>query len=78
MSDKQDIRKNKKSKPATKDDNINIVAIDINQIVKKGEKPRLKVTNSTIVHGISSMDLDEGVTIKAIQGGNPNKNREER
>ena len=77
------IDKKKTSKPAGKNDKIEINAISLVQLVEKemenvkNEGIKTVVTNSAKINGILSTDLDLGVAIKAFDGGNPSKDKEE-
>ena len=64
--------------PAGINDNVDIRAIDINTIVNSKGKDEIKDTNHTKYSCIYSNDLIQGVSIQAFDGGNPNKNKEEK
>lgn len=66
---------NDKFEPAGKDDNIKIVAIDMQQIIEEGKKPEISVKGTATYNCISSEELDIGVTIKAMDN-NMAKERE--
>lgn len=56
-----------KSSPAGINDNFEIVAMDVNNIVEN-DKYKMKSNNSTRVSDLS-IDLSEGMVIKAYEGG---------
>lgn len=58
------------SRPAGKNDKISILGLDINQIIN-GKVFQLQAKGKTRVEGISSMDLDIGMSIIAEPGGKP-------
>ena len=66
----------KTNEPTGKDDNVDIRAIDINTIVNSKGKDEIKDTNHTKYPCINSNDLTQGVSIRAFDGGNPNKNKD--
>ena len=73
--------KNVKTRPAGKNDKVDIDVISLVQIVEK-ETEKVKsnntktvVTNSAKIQGILSTDLDLGVVIKAENGGRPGQSR---
>lgn len=72
-----------KSNPAGKGDKIDIDVISLVQIVEKenektkNEPIKTVVTNSAKITGILSTDLDIGISIKAENGGNPSKSKED-
>ena len=68
----------KTSDPAGIHDKVECRAIDINTIVNSKGKDEIKDTNHTKYPCISSNDLIQGVSIQAFDGGNPNKNKEEK
>lgn len=77
------IDKKKTSKPAGKNDKIEIDVISLVQLVEK-EKENVKnediktvVTNSSKITGILSTDLDLGISIKAFDGREPSKDEKE-
>ena len=67
MADKS---KDVKSNPAGLNDDIEVVATDINSIIEKG-KDTLKTGNGVTVRTAKSTDLSEGMSIKAYDGGKP-------
>lgn len=58
------------SRPAGKNDEISILGLDINQVVM-GKIWKLQANGKTKVKGISSMDLDIGMSITTEPGGKP-------
>lgn len=56
-----------KSRPAGKDDKIEINVVSLEQILENNRDKALD-TNSTRMEGILSTELQEGMTIKAFDG----------
>ena len=63
--------------PAGINDKVECRAIDINTIVNSKGKDEIKDTNHTKYPCISSKDLTQGVSIQALDGGNPNQNKDQ-
>ena len=64
--------KDVKVRPAGINDNFEIVAMDINNIVEN-KKNKLNANNSVRVSGLST-ELSEGMTIRAYEGGKTHGN----
>ena len=71
-----------KMKPAGKDDKFSVNVVDMQQIFdnekeKKDKKPKLLISSSTKRNSILSTEIEKGVSIKAYNGGNRQKENEE-
>ena len=71
-----------KMKPAGKDDKFSVNVVDMQQIFdnekeKKDKKPKLLISSSTQRNSILSTEIEKGVSIKAYNGGNIQKENEE-
>ena len=71
-----------KMKPAGKDDKFSVNVVDMQQIFdnekeKKDKKPKLLISSSTQRNSILSTEIEKGVSIKAYNGGNRQKENEE-
>ena len=64
------------SRPAGKDDKIDVTAIGCEKIEEKqGQAEKLTATSSKEYQGVRSTDLTLGSTVKAYDGGKPNETR---